>query len=96
MIAHHAAIARTMAEQLSLPDAVVEAVGAAYERWDGRGWPGDLAGEAVPLASCIAHVAEYVEVANRIGGVEATPRPSRPCSARPATACRGAARAPRA
>ena len=37
MVAHHAAIARTMAEQLSLPDDVVEAIGAAYERWDGRG-----------------------------------------------------------
>src|SRR5438132_6937217 len=42
MIAHHAAIARTMAEQLSLPDQVLEAIGAAYERWDGRGWPGKL------------------------------------------------------
>jgi hypothetical protein len=42
MIDHHAAIARTMAEQLSLPDEVLEAIGAAYERWDGRGWPGDL------------------------------------------------------
>jgi response regulator RpfG family c-di-GMP phosphodiesterase len=71
MIAHHAAIARTMAEQLSLPDEVVESVGAAYERWDGRGWPGTLAGEDVPVASRIAHVAEFIEVANRIGGVEA-------------------------
>jgi HD-GYP domain-containing protein (c-di-GMP phosphodiesterase class II) len=71
MIAHHAAMARTMAEQLSLPDEVVESVGAAYERWDGRGWPGDLAGEAVPVASRIAHVAEFIEVANRMGGAEA-------------------------
>lgn len=71
MIAHHAAIARTMAEQLSLPDDVVEAIGAAYERWDGRGWPGELEGEQVPLASRLAHVAEFIEVANRIGGVEA-------------------------
>ena len=71
MIAHHAAIARTMAEQLSLPDDVVEAIGAAYERWDGRGWPGELEGDDVPLASRVAHVAEYIEVANRLGGVEA-------------------------
>ena len=71
MIAHHAAIARTMAEQLSLPSEVVEAVGAAYERWDGRGWPGELEGEDVPLASRVAHVAEFIEVANRLGGVAA-------------------------
>ena len=37
-----------MAEQLSLPDEVVEAIGAAYERWDGRGWPGELEGERDP------------------------------------------------
>jgi HD-GYP domain-containing protein (c-di-GMP phosphodiesterase class II) len=71
MIEHHAAIARTMAEQLSLPNGVLEAVGAAYERWDGRGWPGDLEGEGVPVASRLAQVAEFVEVANRMGGVEA-------------------------
>ncbi len=71
MIEHHAAIARTMAEQLSLPSEVVAAVGAAYERWDGRGWPGELEGEDVPLASRVAHVAEYIEVANRLGGVAA-------------------------
>jgi HD-GYP domain-containing protein (c-di-GMP phosphodiesterase class II) len=70
MIVHHAAIARSMAEQLCLPDDVVAAIGAAYERWDGRGWPGDLEGEDVPLAARVAHVAEFVEVANRIGGVE--------------------------
>jgi HD-GYP domain-containing protein (c-di-GMP phosphodiesterase class II) len=71
MVAHHAAIAQTMAEQLSLPDEVVEAIGAAYERWDGRGWPGELEGQGVPLASRLAQVAEFIEVANRMGGVEA-------------------------
>jgi HD-GYP domain-containing protein (c-di-GMP phosphodiesterase class II) len=71
MIAHHAAIARTMGEQLGLPAEVLEALGAAYERWDGRGWPGRLAGTDVPVASRIAQVAEYVEVANRMGGVRA-------------------------
>jgi HD-GYP domain-containing protein (c-di-GMP phosphodiesterase class II) len=77
MIAHHAAIARTMAEQLSLPDEVVEAIGAAYERWDGRGWPGELEGEDVPLASRVAQVAEFIEVAHRMGGVEAAKRLAR-------------------
>jgi HD-GYP domain-containing protein (c-di-GMP phosphodiesterase class II) len=77
MIAHHAAIARTMAEQLSLPGEVVDAIGAAYERWDGRGWPGELEGEQVPFASRLAHVAEFIEVANRIGGTEAAKRLAR-------------------
>ena len=77
MIAHHAAIARAMAEQLSLPQEVVDAIGASYERWDGRGWPGELEGEDVPVASRIAHVAEFIEVANRLGGATAVRRLAR-------------------
>jgi HD-GYP domain-containing protein (c-di-GMP phosphodiesterase class II) len=77
MIAHHAAIARTMAEQLQLPDDVVDAIGAAYERWDGRGWPGELEGEEVPIASRIAQVAEFIEVAHRMGDAEAAKRLAR-------------------
>src|SRR5436190_7041556 len=49
MVAHHAELARSLAEQLELPGAVLEAIGAAYEQWDGRGWPGDLQGDAVPI-----------------------------------------------
>ena len=71
MIARHAALAGLLAEQLGLPPAVQEAVAASYERWDGRGWPGALKGEQVPIASRLAQFAEYVEVANRLGGVPA-------------------------
>jgi len=71
MIAQHAALARALAEQLGLSGAVQDAVGSAYEQWDGRGWPGKLAGEDVPIASRLAQLAEFVEVAHRIGGVGA-------------------------
>jgi HD-GYP domain-containing protein (c-di-GMP phosphodiesterase class II) len=71
MIAHHSAIARTMGEHLGLAAGVLEALSAAYECWDGKGWPGEMAGEAVPLPARIAQVAEYTEVANRLGGVAA-------------------------
>jgi HD-GYP domain-containing protein (c-di-GMP phosphodiesterase class II) len=71
MIESHSMLARRLAEQLGLPDPVREAVAAAYEQWDGRGWPGKLAGEAVPLGSRIAQIAEFTEVAHRIGGVPA-------------------------
>jgi HD-GYP domain-containing protein (c-di-GMP phosphodiesterase class II) len=74
MIEHHAAIARTLGEQLELSGDVLDALGSAYERWDGRGWPGDLAGEDVPLPARIASAAEYLEVASRVGGVEAARR----------------------
>ena len=71
MIARHAGLARGLAERLGLPVPVQEAVGASYEQWDGRGWPGKLAGEAIPIEARIAQMAEFVEVAHRIGGVEA-------------------------
>ena len=74
MIEHHAAIARMLGEHLELREQVLAALGASYERWDGRGWPGDLKGENVPLPSRIAQLAEYAEVAHRIGGVEGARR----------------------
>src|SRR6476646_4816343 len=71
MINQHAAMTRTLGEQLGLPDPVLDALGAAYETWDGRGWPGELKGDDVPIASRLAQLAEFVEVAHRVGGVDA-------------------------
>jgi HD-GYP domain-containing protein (c-di-GMP phosphodiesterase class II) len=70
MIDHHAELARALAEQLGLPDAVLDAVAAAYEQWDGKGWPGRLKGADVPIAARIAHMSEFIEVAYRVGGVD--------------------------
>ena len=44
---------------------------ASYERWDGKGLPGELAGDDIPLASRIAQLAEFLEVAHRTGGIDA-------------------------
>ena len=71
MIEQHSALACGLAERLGLDEATQEAVAASYERWDGRGWPGRLRGEEIPLASRICQLAEYVEVAYRVGGVAA-------------------------
>lgn len=71
MIAHHAAMARALAEELGLPDEAGEALVASYEQWDGRGWPGHLAGDDVPIGARIVAVAEFTEVAHRMGGVAA-------------------------
>src|SRR5215208_4921312 len=67
MIEHHAGIARTLGEQLELSDAVIDALAAAYEMWDGKGWPGNLKGEQIPVAARLAMLAEFVEVAHRVG-----------------------------
>jgi len=71
MIAQHARMAQALAEELGLSGEVVEAVGNSYEQWDGRGWPGERGGEAVPIASRLAQLAEFLEVAHRTGGIAA-------------------------
>jgi HD-GYP domain-containing protein (c-di-GMP phosphodiesterase class II) len=71
MIAAHAEMARTLGQELELSPGVLDALAASYERWDGRGWPGALKGDDVPVASRLAQAAEFLEVANRVGGVEA-------------------------
>jgi HD-GYP domain-containing protein (c-di-GMP phosphodiesterase class II) len=68
MIRQHAALAQTLASDLGLAAEVVDAVGSAYEMWDGRGWPGERRGGQIPAAARIAQLAEYLEVANRVGG----------------------------
>jgi len=70
MIEHHAEMARLLAEQLGMDTPVLDAVVCSYEQWDGRGWPGRLRGEAIPMAARITLLAEYVEVAHRVGGVD--------------------------
>lgn len=71
MIARHARAARALGEQLALPEGVLVALAGCYERWDGHGYPGDLAGNEVPLVSRISQLAEFMEVAHRSGGIEA-------------------------
>src|SRR5579871_4531141 len=66
MIAQHAAMAGRLAAELGLSEAVQAAVGSSYEQWDGKGWPGRLAGEDVPRAARLAQLSEFVEVAHRI------------------------------
>lgn len=71
MLAQHARLARQLADRLDLPPEVGSALACSYERWDGKGWPGEVAGDGVPVASRIVQLAEYVEVAYHTGGATA-------------------------
>jgi HD-GYP domain-containing protein (c-di-GMP phosphodiesterase class II) len=71
MIERHAALAASLADHLGLPASVRTAVGSSYEQWDGRGWPGARAGHAIPVAARLVQLAEFVEVAHRVGGIDA-------------------------
>lgn len=70
-IEQHAALARSLGVEIGLPPLALDALASSYERWDGRGWPGELAGEAIPLAARIVQIAEFTEVAQRVGGIDA-------------------------
>ena len=67
----HSALHAQFADRLGLPTAVGDALRQSYERWDGKGVPNGLNGEAISLAARVVCLADVVEVHNRSGGVEA-------------------------
>ena len=71
MLAAHARLARRLGTELELPDAALEGLGASYEMWNGKGFPGERAGADIPIASRVVQLAEFMEVAHRTGGVGA-------------------------
>jgi HD-GYP domain-containing protein (c-di-GMP phosphodiesterase class II)/DNA-binding CsgD family transcriptional regulator len=64
----HCEVAARLATRIGLAGPVAEALGHAYERWDGKGHPDGLAGEAVPVAVRVVTVARDVELWDRQGG----------------------------
>jgi len=69
-MANHCSAAGVFAERLGLDDEVRAGVEQAYARWDGKGVPEDLQGDAVSLAARVSHVAEACEVVHRLGGID--------------------------
>lgn len=71
-MANHCSAAGVLADRLGLDADVRAGVEQSYARWDGRGVPSDLAGDALALSARIAHVAEACEVFLRTAGLDAT------------------------
>ena len=67
----HCEVGSRLATRLGLGDGVVDALAHAYERWDGRGLPDGLAGEAVPVAIRVAAVARDAVLWQRLAGTDA-------------------------
>jgi HD-GYP domain-containing protein (c-di-GMP phosphodiesterase class II) len=63
----HCEVAAMLAGRVGLEEPVVEALSHAYERWDGKGYPAGLVGEAIPLAVRIAVVARDADLAAMVG-----------------------------
>jgi HD-GYP domain-containing protein (c-di-GMP phosphodiesterase class II) len=63
-------VGRMLTDRLGLPPAVQGLFTGFTERWDGRGWPGRAAGDEIPLAVRIAHVARDASVQRLLGGTD--------------------------
>jgi HD-GYP domain-containing protein (c-di-GMP phosphodiesterase class II) len=67
----HCLLAADLARRLGLGEAVRDALGEVFERWDGKGDPGRLAGTAISRPVRLVQLADVVEVFHRQGGVDA-------------------------
>jgi HD-GYP domain-containing protein (c-di-GMP phosphodiesterase class II)/DNA-binding CsgD family transcriptional regulator len=70
-ITAHCEAAALLAERLGLGAGVVRALGHGFERWDGRGHPGGLAGSQIPVPVRIAVLARDVDLFAAHGGFPA-------------------------
>jgi HD-GYP domain-containing protein (c-di-GMP phosphodiesterase class II) len=67
----HCEAAGMLAARLGLGEDVERALRHGFERWDGAGHPGGLAGESIPIGTRLAILARDVELWHRLGGVDA-------------------------
>jgi HD-GYP domain-containing protein (c-di-GMP phosphodiesterase class II) len=67
-IAAHCEVAQMLANRMGLRETVGRYVGSTFERWDGKGLPGLLAGDAIPAAVRIVSLARDVDVFHGLGG----------------------------
>jgi HD-GYP domain-containing protein (c-di-GMP phosphodiesterase class II) len=63
----HCEVASMLARRAGLSESVVDALAHAYERWDGKGSPAGLEGEAIPLAVRVVVAAMDVDLAIGLG-----------------------------
>jgi HD-GYP domain-containing protein (c-di-GMP phosphodiesterase class II) len=63
-------VAQRLAERIGLPTRVRDGLGQVYERWDGKGLPQKLQGEAILLPVRIVQVAQDAESFFRLHGMD--------------------------
>lgn len=67
--ASHCEIAQQLGDRMGLSTEVRLGLGHLYERYDGKGLPGELRGEQIPLTVRVMQVAQDAEIAWQCGGV---------------------------
>ena len=68
--ASHCDVARILGARMGLSEPIQECLRHLYERWDGKGQPGELRGEQVPLPVRLMQVAQDADMAYQRGGAE--------------------------
>jgi HD-GYP domain-containing protein (c-di-GMP phosphodiesterase class II) len=63
----HCEVGAMLAGRVGLAQPVVNALAHAYERWDGKGFPAGLEGDAIPLAVRVVVVARDADLATVLG-----------------------------
>ena len=72
--AAHCESAAQIAERFGLKRGTVDALGQLFERWDGKGAPRKLKGDQLSPAVRVLHIADIVEVVDRVEGPAAAAR----------------------
>ena len=67
----HCEVAQALADELGCAVRVRQALGHAFERWDGKGLPKRLKGEAIALAARVVQVADDAQTFHRAAGLDA-------------------------
>jgi HD-GYP domain-containing protein (c-di-GMP phosphodiesterase class II) len=65
--ASHCDVARVLGARMGFSEQIQAALRHLYERWDGKGMPGDLRGEQIPLAVRLMQVAQDADITARHG-----------------------------
>jgi HD-GYP domain-containing protein (c-di-GMP phosphodiesterase class II)/DNA-binding CsgD family transcriptional regulator len=62
----HCEVGQILARRIGLGDSVLHALGCAFEKWDGKGFPNGIAGEEIPVSCRVAIVARDFDLLNRV------------------------------
>lgn len=68
--AGHCEVGQRLAARFGFVESMQQALGQAYERWDGQGVPGGLSGEDIALSVRIVALAQDVVLFHRMGGAQ--------------------------
>jgi len=66
--ASHCDVARVLGARMGFSAEIQQALRHLYERWDGKGMPGDMHGTLIPLAVRLMQVAQDADITWRHGG----------------------------